>query len=57
VDSIVASNGIRPSSSRWEELELPGTSLLEIRPGTGHLLAAAHRAGRSVTAVESSEIH
>ena len=36
---------------------LPGTSLLEIGPGTGHLLAAAHKAGRSVTAVESSEVH
>ncbi len=57
VDSIVATSGLEPASARWGELSLPGTSLLEIGPGTGHLLAAAHKAGRSVTAVESSEIH
>jgi SAM-dependent methyltransferase len=38
-------------------LALPGNSVLEIGPGTGHLLAAAHRAGRCVTAVEASEMH
>ena len=57
VDSIVAAHGLESASRRWHELCLPGTSLLEIGPGTGHLLAAAHRAGRSVTAVESSEVH
>jgi SAM-dependent methyltransferase len=36
---------------------MPGRSVLEIGPGTGHLLAAARKAGRSVTAVESSEVH
>lgn len=56
-DSIVAAAGLEPASARWEELSLPGTSLLEIGPGTGHLLAAAHKAGRSVAAVESSEVH
>ena len=57
VDSIVATTGLEPASMRWERLSLPGASLLEIGPGTGHLLAAAHKAGRSVTAVESSEVH
>lgn len=57
VDSVVATAGLEPASARWEELSLPGTSLLEIGPGTGHLLAAAHKAGRSVAAVESSEVH
>lgn len=57
VDSIVATNGLNPDSSRWAELALPGTSLLEIGPGGGHLLAAARDAGRSVAAVESSDVH
>ena len=57
VDSMVAAAGLEPASARWEEFSLPGTSLLEIGPGTGHLLAAAHKAGRSVAAVESSEVH
>ncbi len=57
VDSIVAAVGLEPASARWEELALPGTSLLEMGPGTGHLLAAAHKEGRSVAAVESSEVH
>ena len=57
VESIVAAQGLEPASTRWEELSLPGTSLLEIGPGSGHLLAAAHKAGRSVTGVEASEVH
>jgi len=57
VDSHIAASGFEPRSALWDELALPGTSLLEIGPGTGHLLAAAHKAGRSVTAVESSEVH
>jgi SAM-dependent methyltransferase len=57
VDSIVAAHGLEPASTRWDELSLPGTSLLEIGPGSGHLLAAAHKAGWSVTGVESSEVH
>ena len=57
VDSLVAAHGLEVASRRWDQLSLPGTSLLEIGPGTGHLLAAAHKAGRSVTAVESSEVH
>ena len=57
VDSLVAAHGLEAASRRWESLSLPGTSLLEIGPGTGHLLAAAQKVGRSVTAVESSEVH
>ena len=57
VDSIVATSGLEPASARWQQLSLSGASLLEIGPGTGHLLAAAHKAGRSVAAVESSEVH
>jgi 2-polyprenyl-3-methyl-5-hydroxy-6-metoxy-1,4-benzoquinol methylase len=57
VDSTVAARGLEPASTRWNEFSLPGSSLLEIGPGAGHLLAAAHKAGRSVAAVESSEVH
>jgi SAM-dependent methyltransferase len=57
VDAKVAALGLDPAMARFEELSLPGTSLLEIGPGTGHLLAAAHKSGRSVTAVESSKVH
>jgi SAM-dependent methyltransferase len=56
-DVFVAARGLEPTSALWKELSLPGTSLLEIGPGSGHFLAAAHKAGRSVTAVESSEYH
>jgi SAM-dependent methyltransferase len=57
VDSTVAGVGLKPTSALWDDLSLPGESVLEIGPGTGHLLAAAQRAGCSVTAVESSKIH
>jgi 2-polyprenyl-3-methyl-5-hydroxy-6-metoxy-1,4-benzoquinol methylase len=57
VDSVVGALGLEPAIGRWEALSMPGKSVLEIGPGTGHLLAAARNAGRSVTAVESSEVH
>lgn len=57
VDSIVATVGPEPDRGRWNELSLSGTSVLEIGPGTGHLLAAAHEAGCAVAAVESSKVH
>jgi SAM-dependent methyltransferase len=56
-DAVVASCGLEPATALWNQLALPGRSLLEIGPGTGHTLAAAHRAGRTVTAVEASEVH
>ena len=57
MDATVAAVGLEPTSARWDKLSLPGKSLLEIGPGTGHLLAAAHKAGRSVAAVEPSRVH
>ena len=56
-ESVVAACGLEPASTRWDDLSLPGTSLLEIGPGTGHLLAAAQKAGLSVAGVETSELH
>jgi 2-polyprenyl-6-hydroxyphenyl methylase/3-demethylubiquinone-9 3-methyltransferase len=41
----------------WNLLALPGGTVLEIGPGSGHLLAAARQAGCSVAAVESSKVH
>lgn len=46
-----------PAGALWAGLALPGASVLEIGPGTGHLLAAARAAGCSVEAVESSAVH
>jgi SAM-dependent methyltransferase len=57
LESSVALTGRRASSALWEALSLPGTSVLEIGPGSGHLLAAAQQAGCSVAAVESSKVH
>jgi SAM-dependent methyltransferase len=56
-ESVVAARGLEPASGRWDELSLSGTSLLEFGPGTGHLLAAAQKAGCSVAGVETSGIH
>lgn len=57
LESSVALTGHYPSSALWEALSLPGTSVLEIGPGSGHLLAAAQWAGCKVEAVESSKVH
>jgi 2-polyprenyl-3-methyl-5-hydroxy-6-metoxy-1,4-benzoquinol methylase len=57
VESVVAASGLEPASRLWAQLALPGKSLLEVGPGSGHLLAAARQAGHSVTAVESSEVN
>lgn len=57
LESSVALTGQQPSGALWKALSLPGTSVLEIGPGSGHLLAAAQRAGCSVEAVESSKLH
>ena len=57
VNSAVAVSGLEPARALWAELSLPGTSLLEIGPGSGHLLAAARDAGRTVAAIETSEIN
>jgi 2-polyprenyl-3-methyl-5-hydroxy-6-metoxy-1,4-benzoquinol methylase len=57
IDAMLAAAGEQPQRARWDLLGLPGGSVLEIGPGTGHLLAAAKQAGCSVEAVESSEVH
>jgi SAM-dependent methyltransferase len=57
IESLTALVGGRPLHAVWNQLALPGNSVLEIGPGTGHLLAAARDSGRSVEAVESSAVH
>jgi SAM-dependent methyltransferase len=57
VDHSVAYQGSEPATGIWNALALSGPSLLEIGPGTGHLLAAARAAGLSVAGVETNEIH
>ncbi len=49
--------GQRPLREVWDLLALAGSEVLEIGPGSGHLLAAARQAGCSVAAVESSKVH
>jgi 2-polyprenyl-3-methyl-5-hydroxy-6-metoxy-1,4-benzoquinol methylase len=59
VEGIVEALGSEPDTRRWKEFEcfLPGSHLLEIGSGSGHLLAAAKQHGKDVTAVEHSEGH
>src|SRR3984957_19063919 len=57
IDSVRAVAGQQPQRARWDLLALPSGSVLEIGPGSGHLLAAAKQAGCSVEAVESSAVH
>ena len=59
LEDIVEALGTEPDTRTWLEFEhlLPGERILEIGPGTGHLLAAARSHGRDVSAVEHSEAH
>jgi SAM-dependent methyltransferase len=57
IEALTAFIGDRPLHAVWDYLGLPGRSVLEIGPGSGHLLAAARDAGCSVEAVESSKVH
>ena len=57
IESAVAFTGQRPLRELWSELAGPGNSVLQVGPGSGHLLAAARRAGCSVAAVEPSKVH
>jgi SAM-dependent methyltransferase len=57
IESLLAFAGDRPLHALWDLLALPGGSVLEIGPGSGHLLAAARDAGCTVEAVESSAVH
>jgi len=45
----------RPLRELWDLLTLRGRSVLQIGPGSGHLLAAARQAGCRVEAVEPSQ--
>lgn len=57
LDRVIASLGTKPATEAWDRLELPGTTVLEIGPGAGHLLAGAAARQRGVIAVESSARH
>lgn len=57
LDRIVAARGAIPATDVWDRLQLPGTTVLEIGPGAGHLLAGAAQRHRTVTAVETSARH
>ncbi|MGI8806350.1 MAG: class I SAM-dependent methyltransferase [Acidimicrobiales bacterium] len=59
VSGVTGALGEGPDRRTWGELQpfLPGSTYLEIGPGSGHLLAAAREAGRTVSAVESSDVH
>jgi 2-polyprenyl-6-hydroxyphenyl methylase / 3-demethylubiquinone-9 3-methyltransferase len=57
INSTLAFAGEQPLRALWDLLALPGGSVLEVGPGSGHLLAAAGQAGCSVSAVESSKVH
>jgi SAM-dependent methyltransferase len=57
IDATLAFVGEQPRHALWERLALPGRDVLEIGPGSGHLLAAAKQAGCAVQAVESSKVH
>jgi len=60
VCNTLKSIGAAPHYSRWKEVSvlLPSAgAILEIGPGSGHLLAAARESGRQVVGVETSEMH
>ena len=57
IESTVAFTGQRPLRELWGELAGPRKSVLQLGPGSGHLLAAARRAGCAVAAVEPSKLH
>jgi len=56
---IEASQGTQADAELWRWVDgLVGNgAVLEIGPGSGHLLAAARAAGREVHGIESSEVH
>jgi SAM-dependent methyltransferase len=57
IDAATAYQEADLSAKILELLDLRGQSVLEIGPGTGHLLAAARDTGFSVAAVETNELH
>jgi 2-polyprenyl-3-methyl-5-hydroxy-6-metoxy-1,4-benzoquinol methylase len=59
LDNIVSAHLHQPDRATWRWLEpmLPPGPVLEIGPGSGHLLAAARESGREVYGVEASKHH
>ena len=57
LDRVVAGHGTEPVIEAWDRLDLPGSTVLEIGPGAGHLLAGAASRQRTVMAVETSARH
>ncbi len=57
VPRIVEDLGEEPRHDRWRWLDLPGSRVLELGPGTGHVLAAARHAGCEVWGVEPNVTH
>lgn len=57
LDRVIAGRGVEPDFVAWDALALGGGRVLEIGPGSGHLLAAAAARQRRVSAVETSARH
>lgn len=57
LERVIAGRGVEPDLLAWDALGLDGRRVLEIGPGSGHLLAAAAARHRTVSAVETSARH
>lgn len=57
VEKLYVARGLTPYFYLWDEMGLPGGSVLEIGPGSGHLLAAARDRGLDVYGVETNPLH
>ncbi|WP_165485379.1 class I SAM-dependent methyltransferase [Protofrankia symbiont of Coriaria ruscifolia] len=57
IPRAVGASGDQPHTDAWQTLGLAGSTVLEIGPGSGHLLAAARDAGRQVWGVETNPAH
>ncbi|SBW22321.1 type 12 methyltransferase [Candidatus Protofrankia californiensis] len=53
----MTASGDRPREEVWRSIGLVGSTVLEIGPGAGHVLAAAKQAGRQVWGVETNSAH
>ncbi|WP_157490991.1 MULTISPECIES: class I SAM-dependent methyltransferase [Protofrankia] len=57
IPRAVEVSGNQPRAELWRTIGLAGSTVLEIGPGSGHLLAAARDAGRQVWGVETNPAH
>ncbi|WP_165034871.1 class I SAM-dependent methyltransferase [Candidatus Protofrankia californiensis] len=57
IPRAVGASGNQPHADVWRAIGLAGSTVLEIGPGSGHLLAAARDAGRQVWGVETNPAH